>query len=114
MSFQRCSLAAFWRPIGVLALLSVASAALPVVSGGELTLKSEPIDLEPVDSKRDRRVPLRIYRCESKTARPVVLFSHGLGGSREGNPYLGHHSAITGPPKGSLPSSSNTPAVTVM
>ncbi|QDV40821.1 Alpha/beta hydrolase family protein [Stieleria neptunia] len=56
----------------------------------------KPIDFEPRDPKRDREVPVRVYLPAGATARPVVLFSHGLGGSREGNPYLGQHWAGAG------------------
>lgn len=54
------------------------------------------LDLEPKDAKRDRIVPLRVYLPPHAAPRPVVLFSHGLGGSREGNPYLGNHWAAGG------------------
>lgn len=46
--------------------------------------------------KQDRIVPLRIYTPESHKAAPVILFSHGLGGSREGGKYLGNHWAGRG------------------
>ncbi len=48
------------------------------------------------DSKRDRDIPIRVYLPTQKTPAPVVLFSHGLGGSRENNPYLGNHWAARG------------------
>ncbi|MFO0883661.1 MAG: hypothetical protein U0894_05645 [Pirellulales bacterium] len=53
--------------------------------------KAETIDLVVKDTTRDREIPLRIYLPSAKTAAPVILFSHGLGGSRENNPYLGQH-----------------------
>lgn len=43
-----------------------------------------------------RDVPLRIYLPESKEAAPILLFSHGLGGSREAGTYLGKHWAGRG------------------
>lgn len=43
-----------------------------------------------------REVPLRIYLPELHDAAPVILFSHGLGGSRENNQYLGDHWAGRG------------------
>jgi len=52
--------------------------------------------LDPVDPDRDRVVPLKIYLPEASEPRPVVLFSHGLGGSREGCSYLGRHWAEQG------------------
>ena len=36
----------------------------------------------------ERKVPLKIYLPESEAAAPVILLSHGLGGSREGGAYL--------------------------
>lgn len=51
---------------------------------------------EPIDASRNRAVPVKIYRAASAAPCPVVLFSHGLGGSREGNPYLGNHWAEHG------------------
>lgn len=51
---------------------------------------------EITDAKRDRTLPLRVYLPQSKAAAPVILFSHGLGGSRDNNPYLGNHWAGRG------------------
>ncbi len=50
-----------------------------------------------IDAKRNRKVPVKIYY--PKTAEgtfPVIVFSHGLGGSREGYEYLGRHWAGCG------------------
>lgn len=52
--------------------------------------------LDPVDAKRNRKVPLKVYMVEGGGKRPVVLFSHGLGGSRNNNAYLGNHWAANG------------------
>ena len=43
-----------------------------------------------------REVPLRLYLPESTAATPVLLLSHGLGGSREVGTYLGKHWAGRG------------------
>ena len=44
------------------------------------------------DATRDRDVPVKIYFPKDGAGPfPVVLFSHGLGGSREGYEYLGRH-----------------------
>ena len=53
-------------------------------------------DLVVDDARRDRRVPVRLYLPASTAAAPVVLFSHGLGGSREGNAFMGRHWAARG------------------
>jgi predicted dienelactone hydrolase len=54
------------------------------------------ITLEVEDTTRDRTLPLRVYLPVSAAPAPVVLFSHGLGGSRDNNPYLGNHWAKRG------------------
>lgn len=48
------------------------------------------------DVPRGRDVPVKIYMPAGTNAAPVVLFSHGLGGSCENNPYLGEHWARRG------------------
>jgi predicted dienelactone hydrolase len=58
--------------------------------------KVETLDCTVTDTKRGRDIPLRIYLPAGKAAAPVVLFSHGLGGSRKNNPYLGEHWAARG------------------
>jgi len=56
-----------------------------------------PIDLTVDDSARDREIPIRVYLPDDpKEPAPVLLFSHGLGGSREGSGYLGKHWAGRG------------------
>jgi len=54
------------------------------------------VDLTVSDARRGRDIPIRIYLPSKKSPRPVVLFSHGLGGSREGSVYLGKHWAGRG------------------
>ena len=49
------------------------------------------------DAKRNRDVPVKIYSPQSgRGPFPVILFSHGLGGSREGYEYLGEYWAAHG------------------
>lgn len=55
-----------------------------------------PVDLTVHDAERHREIPVRVYLPVSSTPAPVVLFSHGLGGSREGSPFLGEHWAARG------------------
>ena len=52
--------------------------------------------LEVKDAARGRTIPVRVYLPADKKPMPVVLFSHGLGGSRDNNPYLGEHWAKRG------------------
>jgi len=58
--------------------------------------KGGKLELTVRDEKRRRDIPVLIYLPEGKTASPVVMFSHGLGGSREGNAYLGEHWSARG------------------
>lgn len=51
----------------------------------------EVIDLRVKDAARQREIPVRIYLPAVRTPSPVILFSHGLGGSRENNRYLAQH-----------------------
>jgi dienelactone hydrolase len=48
------------------------------------------------DTKRGRAVPVKIYFPEGAGPFPVIVFSHGLGGSREGYEYLGQYWAAHG------------------
>ncbi|MES2307292.1 MAG: dienelactone hydrolase [Verrucomicrobiota bacterium] len=60
------------------------------------SFKPETIDLVIQDQKRNREIPLRIYFPAETGPHPVILFSHGLGGSSENSPYLGNHWAARG------------------
>src|SRR6185369_15465404 len=54
------------------------------------------IDLTVHDAGRDRDIPLRVYLPTNSVPAPVILFSHGLGGSRAGSVFLGEHWAARG------------------
>ena len=57
----------------------------------------ESLSLDWNDATRQRPVPVKIYLPKSGNGPfPVILFSHGLGGSREGYAYLGNHWASHG------------------
>ncbi|MEO6970402.1 MAG: dienelactone hydrolase [Chthoniobacterales bacterium] len=58
--------------------------------------QARPLELVVHDAKRGRDIPVRVYLPESAQPAPVVLFSHGLGGSRNGNEFLGQHWAAHG------------------
>lgn len=63
-----------------------------------LTAKALPEwkDLLVEDERRSREIPIRVYLPTDQAAAPVVLFSHGLGGNREGSAFLGKHWAARG------------------
>ncbi|MBI3945538.1 MAG: dienelactone hydrolase [Armatimonadetes bacterium] len=54
------------------------------------------VDLTAHDNARQRDIPLRVYLPSGKDGSPVVLFSHGLGGTREGSSFLGKHWSARG------------------
>lgn len=58
------------------------------------------VELTVKDTARKRDIPLGVYlpvvQDAKPEAAPVVLFSHGLGGNREGSAYLGKHWAARG------------------
>ena len=59
----------------------------------------EIIDFEWTDTTRNRLVPARLYWPEQPAAgiaMPLVVFSHGIGGSRNGYSYLGRYWASQG------------------
>jgi predicted dienelactone hydrolase len=50
-----------------------------------------------LDEPRSRHVPVKTYYPKSPAAScPIIIFSHGLGGSRDGYEYLGRHWASHG------------------
>lgn len=56
-------------------------------------------DYDWVDSTRSRPVPARLYWPAASALRgavPLVVFSHGIGGSRQGYSYLGKHWSARG------------------
>ena len=78
-------------------------AAGPAASGPGETQDEAPsfgtVDVDAVDAQRARAVPLRLYwptRRASDAAVPLIVFSHGIGGSRRGYSYLGRHWAAQG------------------
>ncbi|MFG5121281.1 alpha/beta hydrolase family protein [Methylorubrum sp. POS3] len=82
------------RRFGAMALAAGAGASLPSFSAGALPASAEArfVDFEWVDPSRDRAVPARLYwpaASDTKGPVPLIVFSHGLGGSRKGYSYLG-------------------------
>ncbi|MFM7331527.1 MAG: alpha/beta hydrolase family protein [Brachymonas sp.] len=54
-------------------------------------------DLQLTDAMRQRAVPVRLYLPKDASApAPIVIFSHGIGGSREGYSYIGKYLAANG------------------
>ncbi len=55
-----------------------------------------PVDTVVKDKRRSREIPLLIYLPAAHSPAAVVLFSHGLGGSRYGSAFLGKQWAARG------------------
>lgn len=75
-------------------LLAVEPAAYDPLKVPDAKIASQTFEVK--DNKRERTLPIRVYLPTSEKAAPVLLFSHGLGGSRDNNPYLGNHWAKRG------------------
>ena len=76
-----------------------ASSYDPLATPGEVA-ETPPrvIDFDILDRDRGRTIPIRVHLpaatpdpAGARHSCPVVLFSHGLGGSREGSQYLAKH-----------------------
>src|SRR5262249_53880066 len=78
----------------IVVLVARVQAYDPLTKSGDAV--PEPQDFTVKDAGREREIPIRVYLPAKKEAAPVVLFSHGLGGSRTGSKYLGDHWAARG------------------
>jgi predicted dienelactone hydrolase len=77
------------------ALLGAAALTLPALRAwADEPSPFEVIEFDWVDLQRQRPVPVRLYwpnTVSSNAPVPLVVFSHGIGGSRRGYSYLGQH-----------------------
>jgi predicted dienelactone hydrolase len=81
--------------IFILALHAAVALADPYKPNGGVEVISTNLDWK--DAARDRDVPVKIYRPRTmEKPCPIILFSHGLGGSRDNYAYLGNHWASHG------------------
>ena len=92
ISENGAGLMAFIASILVLSSVALADNAETGESGKVDILRFEPSNAD----RDDRIVPLKVYLGKGEGPLPVILFSHGLGGSRENNAYLGEHWAKAG------------------
>lgn len=86
-------------PLRVLATLLVSILTLRAAPYDPLKVSEAKIESKTFnvnDAKRARVIPVRVYLPATTQPAPVILFSHGLGGSRDNNPYLGNHWAARG------------------
>jgi dienelactone hydrolase len=78
---------------------ALVASALPLRLRAATVDAFDTLDLDWADSKRQRQVPVRLYLPHSASAAqpvPLMVFSHGIGGSRRGYSYLGQHVAKNG------------------
>lgn len=71
--------------------------ALLVATGNGV--EAEPFDFDWTDASRERAVPVRLYWPAQVAAGqqvPLIVFSHGIGGSRRGYSYLGEYWSAQG------------------
>lgn len=84
------------RQVNTMLLAGLAALAVsPSIAGTRL---SDPpylvMDFDWVDQTRSRPVPVRLYwpiATGNEKSVPLMVFSHGIGGSRQGYSYLGKH-----------------------
>ena len=56
----------------------------------------ETLEFDWADARRQRPVPVRLYLPQAGQPVPLVVFSHGIGGTRRGYSWLGQHLARHG------------------
>jgi predicted dienelactone hydrolase len=81
------------------AAATVLSAPAPSAAAAQVLPDPLVNDLDWLDAARKRAVPVRLYwpaRAAADATVPLVVFSHGIGGSRNGYSYLGRHFAAHG------------------
>lgn len=76
--------------------VTATNAALPMTSASAASQAVPPERTTWRDAARKRDVPVLIRRPAGSGPAPLVLLSHGLGGSREGLAYLGEALAAAG------------------
>jgi predicted dienelactone hydrolase len=79
--------------LATLTLLASAAGAYNPLTIGQAGAS---LELTVRDEKRGRQIPLRVYLPAEKKPAPVVLFSHGLGGTKDGSAFLGKHWSARG------------------
>lgn len=73
-------------------LAASAPPALPPLAEAPPAAPFQTLDLDWFDIARQRAVPVRLYLPQGASAEqpvPLIVFSHGIGGSRRGYSYLG-------------------------
>jgi predicted dienelactone hydrolase len=101
---RRLGLTLLALPLALAATATRADAARPSTTGAaeqsaSASLPYSTRDFDWLDAARSRAVPVRLYLPDAAAPHkpvPLVVFSHGIGGSRSGYSYLGRHWASQG------------------
>jgi len=100
MRLQRRPLLALGLALGLTLAGGVTARAQPADAASAATEAAyRTLDFDWLDGTRQRSVPVRLYLPEAASADapvPLVVFSHGIGGSRHGYSYLGRFWASQG------------------
>jgi predicted dienelactone hydrolase len=87
------------RRLGAMLIAVAVTAAVPVNPARAQSATPAYIDFDWIDPARSRAVPARLHWPTSVAPGsrvPLVVFSHGIGGSRRGYSYLGRYWAARG------------------
>ena len=89
------------KPLLLTTMLAAAGMVLaaPAAAYDPLAVATDiapPRELSVTDSERNRVIPLLVSLPTAPDPAPVILFSHGLGGSRNASSYLREHWAAHG------------------
>jgi predicted dienelactone hydrolase len=87
------------RRLGAMLVAVAVTAAVPVNPARAQSAAPAYIDFDWIDPARSRAVPVRLHWPTSVAPGsrvPLIVFSHGMGGSRRGYSYLGRYWAARG------------------
>jgi dienelactone hydrolase len=79
----------------ILTTLSILATSYFVASSSVFAA-TQVIDLELNDTSRERAIPIKVRVPDGTAKVPLVIFSHGMGGSREGGKAWGEHWSANG------------------
>src|SRR3990167_3022459 len=97
MSLSGCSQKQALNPVVWQQQLNLPSVQHSAEVAQSLSLNVEEISFDWVDQNRSRVVPALLFKpAHQQKAKALIVFSHGLGGSKERYAYLGQYWASQG------------------